>query len=281
MTNFQPFDSAQDRSPISNLEYPTSSSPAFAPQLPRPARIAQIIPENDRTRTFILDASVDATPGQFIMAWLPGFDEKPFSLANDDPVTITVARAGPFTTLLHERQAGDRLWFRGPFGCGFEIAGQRLLLVGGGYGVAPLGFLARRALGHGCQITVAVGARTATDLLLVQHFAEMGVNLRLTTEDGSAGRQGLVTDAVEPLLVAGEIDSLYACGPHGMLEALDRLCREQGVPAQLSWEAYIRCGIGLCGSCEQNGLLLCVDGPVLAGGACRTFPSMLQSAATQ
>ncbi|RME49551.1 MAG: dihydroorotate dehydrogenase electron transfer subunit [Chloroflexi bacterium] len=237
--------------------------------LPQVAEVRQVIAENARTKTFILDASVEATPGQFIMLWLPGFDEKPFSLANDDPVTITVARVGPFTTLLHQRQAGDRLWFRGPFGHGFEIAGQRLLLVGGGYGVAPMDFLARRALQHGCQITIAVGARTADELLFIRRFTELDVDLRLTTEDGSAGQRGLVTDVVEPVLAAGQVDTLYACGPHGMLIALDRLCQEYGVPAQLSWEAYMRCGIGLCGSCEHDGLLLCVDGPVLAGGAVR------------
>ena len=85
----------------------------------------------------------------------------------------------------------------------------------------------------------------------------------MTTEDGSAGRRGLVTVAVEPLLAAGAVDALYACGPHGMLRALKALCRQYGVPGQLSWEAYMRCGIGLCGSCEHEGMLLCVDGPVL------------------
>lgn len=233
-------------------------------RLPHAARIRQVIVENARTKTFVLDASVDAMPGQFIMAWLPGFDEKPFSLANDDPVTITVARVGPFTTLLHARQAGDRLWFRGPFGHGFEIDGRRLLLVGGGYGVAPLDFLASRALKQDCQVTVAVGARTAEDLLFVQRFTDLGIDLHLTTEDGSAGLQGRVTEAVEPLLAGVEVDTLYACGPHGMLVALEGLCREYGVPAQLSWEAYMRCGIGLCGSCERDGLLLCVDGPVIS-----------------
>ncbi|MBS1252452.1 MAG: Dihydroorotate dehydrogenase B (NAD(+)), electron transfer subunit [Anaerolineales bacterium] len=260
--------------------------------LPDAAQIRRVIDENARTKTLVLDASIDATPGQFIMAWLPGFDEKPFSLANDDPVTITVARVGPFTTLLHERgaglpvrgtQTGDRVWIRGPFGHGFALAGERLLLVGGGYGVAPMGFLARRALKQGCHVTIAVGARTADDLLpgvLGTHgvfgthpdhaalpFVDLGVELHTTTEDGSGGQQGLVTDAVEPLLAAGEVDTVYACGPHGMLVALDGLCREHGVPAQLSWEAYMRCGLGLCGSCEHDGRLLCVDGPVLAGGA--------------
>ncbi len=263
------------------MNSPADTGSALAPigfnprRLPRVAEVRQVIAENARTKTFILDASVEATPGQFIMLWLPGFDEKPFSLANDDPVTITVARVGPFTTLLHQRQAGDRLWLRGPFGHGFEIAGQRLLLAGGGYGVAPMDFLARRALRRGCHITVAVGARTADELLFIRRFAELDVDLRLTTEDGSAGQRGLVTDAVEPVLAAGQVDTLYACGPHGMLTALDGLCREYGVPAQLSWEAYMRCGIGLCGSCEHDGLLLCVDGPVLAGGAVRpTCPTI-------
>lgn len=234
--------------------------------LPHAARIRQVIIENVHTKTFVLETSIEAMPGQFVMAWLPGFDEKPFSLANDDPVAITVARVGPFTTLLHELRAGDRLWFRGPFGRGFEINGRRLLLVGGGYGVAPLGFLARRALERGCHVAVAVGARTADDLLFIQRFRDLDVELHLTTEDGSIGQEGLVTDAVIPLLAADKVETLYACGPHEMLEALDALCREHGVPAQLSWEAYMRCGIGLCGSCEHDGLLLCVDGPVLAGG---------------
>ena len=265
MTNPQP-PVSNIQYPIPNTQYPTPDTPVV-PQLPRATEIVEVITENARTKTFVLNATVEATPGQFIMAWLPGFDEKPFSLANADPLTITVARVGPFTALLHERKAGDRLWFRGPFGHGFQVVGQRLLLVGGGYGVAPLGFLARRALRRGCQVRVVVGARTADDLLFVQRLNKLGVELHLTTEDGSAGRQGLVTDAVEPLLAAGEVDTLYGCGPHGMLEALDRLCRERSVPAQLSWEAYMRCGIGLCGSCEHGGLLLCVDGPVLAGGA--------------
>lgn len=249
------------------FEFAGCSAGAGRYGLPHAARIRQVIDENARTKTFVLDAALAATPGQFIMAWLPGFDEKPFSLANDDPVVITVAWVGPFTTLLHERVAGDRLWLRGPFGHGFEIAGQRLLLVAGGYGVAPLDFLARRALARNLQVTVAVGARTADDVLFTTRFADLDVGLHITTEDGSLGRPELVTEAVSPLLAAGKVDTLYACGPHGMLAALDALCRAHRVPAQLSWEAYMRCGIGLCGSCEHGGRLLCVDGPVLNGGA--------------
>lgn len=235
--------------------------------LPRAATIRAIHRENARTRTFVFDARIGATPGQFVMAWLPRLDDKPFSLADADPLAITVARVGPFTEALHRLDAGDRVWFRGPFGRGFEIEGQRLLLVGGGYGVAPLHLLARRALADGRQATIAIGARTAEDLLFVNRFRELDVEMFLTTEDGSEGMRGLVTDAVAPLLASGQVDSLYACGPHGMLEALERLAGRHGIPAQLSWEAYMRCGVGLCGSCEHKGArLLCLDGPVLRAG---------------
>ncbi|NJN84229.1 MAG: hypothetical protein HC802_19415 [Caldilineaceae bacterium] len=72
------------------------------------------------------------------------------------------------------------------------------------------------------------------------------------------------TDALRPLLNQGQIDGIYACGPHGMLAALAELGEELGLPSQLSWEAYMRCAIGICGACEQDGSLLCLDGPVLA-----------------
>ncbi len=72
-----------------------------------------------------------------------------------------------------------------------------------------------------------------------------------------------MTDALTPLLERGEIDAICACGPHGMLAALERLGREYAVETQLSWEAYMRCGIGICGACEYEGKVLCMDGPVL------------------
>ncbi len=81
---------------------------------------------------------------------------------------------------------------------------------------------------------------------------------------GSAGEAGRVTDPVGRWLADDPPSTLYACGPHGMLAALQRQAAAAAVPAQLSWEAYMRCGIGICGSCEHDGRLLCADGPVLA-----------------
>ncbi len=239
-------------------------------KMPAPARIVAIETENYRTKTFTFDARLDAEPGQFVMAWLPRFDEKPFSLVSANPVTLMISAVGPFTRLVHELAVGDRLWLRGPFGHGFSLpAGcRRPALVGGGYGVAPLLWFAQQHVDWVDATAVIVGARTADDLLYTQHFQAMAdhqpsLALHTTTEDGSCGEKGRVTDVLGPLLEQQEVDGIFACGPHGMLDALAVLARRHGVPCQLSWEAYMRCGMGICGACEHEGKVLCMDGPVL------------------
>jgi len=237
-------------------------------RLPTAATITAVTQDNYRTKTFILDMALPAMPGQFVMVWLPRFDEKPFSLVNADPVTLMITAVGPFSRLIHEKQPGDKLWLRGPLGQGYAIAAnqQRLALIGGGYGVAPLYWLAQTQLLRAKTIDMIIGARTAADLLYVERFQTSptsAIALHLATEDGSAGEQGRVTDVLQPLLRAGKIDGIYACGPHGMLAALASLGQQYTVPSQLSWEAYMRCGIGICGSCEHEGKVLCLDGPVL------------------
>ena len=236
--------------------------------LPTAARIVAVESDNYRTKTFVLDMQLDAVPGQFVMVWLPRFDEKPFSLVSADPVTLMITAVGPFTRLVHDLCLGDHLWLRGPFGSGFCVAEQqkRLALVGGGYGVAPLLWLARTQLGVAETIMPIIGARTADDLLYTSRFDELATSSPLlATEDGSRGLRGRITDALLPLLVRGEIDSIFACGPQGMLAALEQLARQHSIPCQLSWEAYMRCAIGICGACEHEGAVLCLDGPVLSG----------------
>ena len=257
--------------------------------LPRPFKIAAVRQENALTRSLVLDGALKAAPGQFVMAWLPGVDEKPFSLAYADPVTLTVAAVGPFSRALHGLAVGDRIWLRGPLGRGYTItpalgsssasvSRPHALLIGGGYGVAPLRFLTERLLIAGHAVSMIIGARSAVDLLLVDAFQAMSAALWLATEDGSAGLRGLATDAIEPALAAAlatdaiepalaaalaDAITVYACGPAGMLRAIAATCHDKGWPAQLSWEAHMRCGIGLCGSCEVgDGWLTCLDGPV-------------------
>jgi len=232
------------------------------PELPRAFHLVDRIQENQKTITVVLDGSIDARPGQFCMLWLPGVDEKPFSIAGPDPLMFTVSRVGPFSESVHALSPGDPVWVRGPFGTAWSRRPGRALLVGGGYGAAPLYFLARELCAAGAKVEAALGARTSTDLLFVDRFGGMGLPLHVATEDGSAGTRGRVTEIVAPLLDSGRFDRLHACGPEAMLEALQAQCRAAGVAAELSHEAYMRCGVGICGSCERDSRLVCRDGPV-------------------
>ena len=231
--------------------------------LPRTVRIAKLIEETRTVKTFILDDKVDAQPGQFVMLWLHGVDEKPISIAAPDPLTLTVCRVGPFSDALHQCKVGDLLGWRGPFGKPFRLdAARPALLIGGGYGAAPLYFLAVQAMARGIRSTVALGARRADDLVFIERFQRLGVKLLLATEDGSVGVQGYVTQALAESL--DEQPAIYACGPEGMLVALHRLCHERNLPGQLSVERYMKCGFGVCGQCALDDILTCSDGPVLS-----------------
>ena len=237
-------------------------------QLPQAYKISNIRQENAKNKTFVLDGSLQARPGQFVMAWLPGMQDKPFSLAGSNPLRLTVAAVGPVSRALHALQPGDSIWVRGPLGRGYRLSGQpgdHLLLIGGGYGVAPLRYLAEVVLAQQFRVSVIIGARKEADLLLVDAFQSLGVQPLLTTEDGSRGLRGMVTDGFESFL-AGDRPApkaVYTCGPTGMLRAVAARCRTAAIPVQVSWEAHMRCGIGLCGSCEVGqGWLTCLDGPV-------------------
>lgn len=236
--------------------------------LPQGLTITAIKAENATTKTFTLDGRLSARPGQFVMAWLPGLDEKPFSLAGADPIRLTIAAVGPFSRAVHKLRAGDRLWVRGPLGRGYYLPdepGQKILQVGGGYGVAPLLYLAQVAIRSNYRVSMIIGARNKESLLLTGEFQALGVPLWLTTEDGSRGQIGLVTDVMAGLFDREDTrpDWVYACGPTAMLVAVAQLCQAEGLPFQLAWEAHMRCGIGLCGSCEAGqGWLTCLDGPV-------------------
>jgi len=234
-------------------------------------KIITISRVNEQTIWITLDGAVEVQPGQFVMVWLPDVGEKPFSIASIDPLGLLVVDVGPFSHALHQMKVGETLWIKGPLGHGFRIAGERLLLVGGGYGSAPLLPLAMAAKAQGKRVDVCLGAQNVTGLLLSQNFEELGCQVLFATDDGSCGEKGLVTLIVEHAIQNADFDMVYACGPAGMLSALARLCRSYQIDYQLSWEAFMRCGMGLCGSCEVPqsddpslpvGWLACFDGPV-------------------
>jgi dihydroorotate dehydrogenase electron transfer subunit len=222
--------------------------------------------ETPTIRTFILDGEMQAQPGQFVMAWLPCLDEKPFSLSGAAPIALTVDRVGPFSTALHALAPGDQIWLRGPYGRPFALPADDgpLLLISGGCGVAPLLYLARVARRSGHPVQAVLGARTAASLPLKDEFAAVGCAVHVATDDGSSGAQGTSLDLAASLLGREGIApaGLYACGPEPMLEGVYRLALTHSLPCQLSYEAYMRCALGICGSCARGDQLVCRDGPV-------------------
>lgn len=119
------------------------------------------IVENSHTKTLRFNGGLEgAMPGQFVMVWLPGVGEKPFSIAAAAPLALTISDVGPVSHALNEIGVGEKVWIRGPFGQGYRLIGKRHLLVGGGYGAAPLAFLAEEALKQGHQVGVCLGAKT-------------------------------------------------------------------------------------------------------------------------
>lgn len=239
--------------------------------LPIAFRVNRIDRHNDRAISLYLEGTLPETyPGQFVMAWLPGVGEKPYSVAGIEPLRLMVVDVGPFSNALHKLNEGDRLWIRGPLGHGFEIQpGKQAVVAGGGFGIAPLHFLVMELLQKDCTVRVVLGARSAADIIMADEFRHPGISLLVTTDDGSLGMHGRVTDGLKRFLSEQAADVVYACGPAPMLQPVAQVCKEAGVPCQLSWEAVMRCGMGLCGSCELEegsgepaGWLVCLDGPV-------------------
>ncbi len=239
--------------------------------LPKAFRVSKVTRHNERAISLYLDGTLPGTqPGQFVMAWLPEVGEKPYSVAGLDPLRLMVVDVGPFSHTVHKLNEGDRLWLRGPLGHGFEVQpGRHVAVAGGGFGIAPLHFLALELLKNRCTVRVVLGARSAEDLIMADEFRQAGIDLLVTTNDGSLGMQGLVTDGLKEVMRRQSVEMVYACGPSAMLNPVAQVCKEVGVPCQLSWEAMMRCGMGLCGSCEleeslgePEGWLVCLDGPV-------------------
>jgi dihydroorotate dehydrogenase electron transfer subunit len=219
-----------------------------------------------------------AKPGQFVHVRLAGGDQpilrRPFSIfkAEGTRLALLYKQVGRVTEAMQQLQAGDTLSLLGPLGNGFplELRGAVPLLVAGGYGVAPLYFLARKLDRAG---NVFIGGATAQAILCAQDFAELGWRVDVATEDGSQGTRGLVTGLLKTELAARFKEQrvqAYACGPNAMLAAVSALAIAGGWPAWLSFDRHMGCGVGACLACVhkvwRNGAAVwarvCKEGPV-------------------
>jgi len=217
-------------------------------------------------------------PGQFLMMWTFD-DEIPMSLSYVDPkkkfVGITVKKVGTSTEKMHSMPEGSLIGVRGPYGNGFKIAGSRILVVGGGVGMACLFPLILQLIEEQKSVTVLIGALTKDELLFQKRLKKFttreNFHLSIATDDGSTGFHGLVTELMDETLQNETFDQIYACGPELMLRTAFNIAESKNIAFQASLERYMKCGIGLCGSCCINEQIVCKDGPIFESQVLRTM----------
>jgi dihydroorotate dehydrogenase electron transfer subunit len=228
--------------------------------MPRAVTITGITRETPRIRTFRFSESFQFTPGQFVMVWVPGVDEIPMALSGKD--TISVQEVGDATKAMFRLKEDDPLGIRGPFGNGFTV-GKTVIAVAGGIGAAPLLPLAL----DGKVDVFLLGAGTAGDLPFRKALAKK-TDLRIATDDGSAGFRGPVTGLLGDLNPMA-FDHICTCGPEPMMRAVLRRLQKEGMENRglFALHRYMKCGVGLCGSCaiDPLGLRVCREGPVFRG----------------
>jgi len=239
------------------------------PEQPIIYKIIDIIDEAEGIKTFKLKGSIDALPGQFVMAWIPRLNLKPFGISAQDEnsFNITVSQRGNFTEELFKKKIGDSLGIQGPYGKIFSQDKNNVILVGGGYGAAPLAFLADELEKKGAKITLIIGARDKGCLIYEERFKNRNINLLCMTDDGSSGQKGFTTDALRKILSEDkEIEMVYTVGPEIMMQKIIDLTDEFNIPCEASLERYMKCGFGICGQCcvDGSGVRVCQEGPVFS-----------------
>jgi dihydroorotate dehydrogenase electron transfer subunit len=234
------------------------------------------------------DIAEAAKPGQFIEIGVPEgrniLLRRPFSIHQASrrggwagTLEIVFDVVGPGTAWLAEAKPHDMLDVIGPLGRSFSYpkTQRSCLLVGGGYGAAPLYFLAEELRARGKDIHIVIGARNHDRVFKPIEAKRLASTVVITTEDGSMGEQGRVTDVLEPMIARTGAEVVYACGPNAMLRAIAEHCLERAIPCQVAVEEMMACGLGVCWTCAVPFLAMdgrgwwnvraCVEGPVFNG----------------
>jgi len=225
-----------------------------------------------------------ARPGQFVML-SPGAvsdvrrDDpllpRPMAVYREegDEVDVLYKVEGRGTALLAAAREGERVRVVGPLGQAFPPPdpGSRVVLVGGGTGIASLYGLAAESCPT-CRVTVVLGARSEGDLMAREDFRALDLELVVATEDGSDGEKGLATAPLERALQAGDVSAVYSCGPTPMMRRCAELAASHAVKCLVSLENNMACGYGVCLGCaaprpDGSYALVCRDGPVFDAGA--------------
>ncbi|MGH2786166.1 MAG: dihydroorotate dehydrogenase electron transfer subunit [Actinomycetota bacterium] len=216
-------------------------------------------------------------PGQFVMLTAGALLRRPFSVfrAADDSVAVAFDVIGEGTRWLASRALGDAVSIAGPLGAGFTIdPGGPVLVVGGGYGAAPLFLLAERLRPAGRPVHALLGAARSSRVFGTEQAESVFDGVTFTTDDGSLGVKGFVTDVLAEVVAQTGATRIAACGPMPMLEAVSLRAAELGIPCEVAVEEFMACGIGVCWTCvlpvsngngEPRYDRSCTDGPVFDG----------------
>lgn len=274
------------------------------PYLPYPARIEEVIVENEardiKTFRLAFEDSGSAEefqhlPGQFAELSLPGAGEAPFGIASSpteaDYLLFTVKRVGLFTTEIHSLEAGTTIGVRGPMGKPFpwdQMAGKNLLIVGGGFAFTTLRAAIKYILdpahrGDFGSVLVIYGARTPGELMYKDELAQWqtrdDIDLQLTVDKADEGwtqHEGVVTTLLEALAPNPENRLVLLCGPPVMIRFTLLSLGKLGFSDDaiiLSLEMRMKCGIGKCGRCNIGSKYVCKDGPVFTREELRALPA--------
>ena len=212
-------------------------------------------------------------PGQFVQVKVDGspdtFLRRPISLHDVDysnrRVSLLIQVLGKGSETLSKLLPSDSLNLIFPLGNSFSepFKDDRVLLVGGGTGIAPLYFLGKHIKSIGINPSFLLGFRNSSRIILVDEFRNIG-NVYLTTEDGSSGEKGYVTE--HSILADGYFNRIYCCGPDAMMHSVARYCSERNISCEVSLENLMACGFGICLCCivetKRGNLCTCTEGPV-------------------
>lgn len=235
--------------------------------------IAETVVETSNVKTLVFKDRLSsmASAGQFLMVWIPRIEEIPMSVMvsrNEGHAAVTVKKHGIGSTALFEMNVGDFIGVRGPYGNRFTILKEftNVLLIGGGTGLVPLLRLAVKITKLNIRCTMIIGARTKDEVIFEEYAREFLRDIKckiiVTTDDGSYGIKGTASDGMINAVGAERYDCVYTCGPELMMKKIFEISKERSLPVQASLERYMKCGIGICGSCCIDSWLVCGDGTV-------------------
>lgn len=233
-----------------------------------------------------------AQPGQFVTIGMGGEEtsmilRRSFAIHRvqsrgvyGGTLDIVVAPVGKGTTWLSRRKRHDQVSIVGPLGKPFSVPTKAVTctLIGGGYGSAPLFLLAEKLREQGCRVDTIIGASTEEKIFGALDLKRVSTSLTVTTDDGSSGVRGRVTDVLPELIQSNRPDIIYACGPMPMLSSVAELATENKIFSQCSVEESMACGIGVCMTCVlpvvgddsiTRMVRSCVDGPIFRGDRVR------------